>query len=1288
MKNFKVLHTADWHIGSFKGPEKEGVNLRSEDTMNCLRHLVKVAQDEKPDLVLVSGDIFHQAEIWQGRSHKEVLQARGIILELSKVAGHVIVMRGTPNHDSEEAFEELAAHFEFNDHVSVITKPGMVSSPYFDIAVVPGFDRGAFRAAHPGISKEEENVIFSDELGQVVAGMKAMCGGNRASILMSHYTVPGCNTESGQTQFLTQFEPVITQDMLMAADYDLVALGHIHRPQKIQGLKNVYYSGAVNAMNFNDENQERGFWIHNFSLNPVTNRAEYQYSDFHKTPYREFATFHFTDTDITAINLGHMEEVAFNNWKYNGWAADKIVRVLYTCSEKQKRLFNSAVVEKSLYEAGAFYVAGIEAEKIESANRTELSKQEDPETNLVQYLEEKLVPPEKIDSIVEKARPIIAMAKANSSVSEYFGTFVPKEIEVRNYRNYAEQYFSFEDISFCTINGQNGSGKSSLFMDAIVDCLYEEPREGTNTGWIRNDEKARSGSISFTFGLGEKTFRVVRTRTKSGKPTLNLSELLDGEWADRSKERIADTQKEIIRILGMDSLTFKACVLIMQDQYGIFLEAGKEERIGVLSNLLGLGIYGVMEDLTRDQLGALKREIAKRNQTINVHNNTISGYGKPEQEKAEIDALLKDAQEKQAELSKQKEDKSLLLRMQQEAEERRQRVQASVNALTQKKAATEQNITIQTSTIATCDYVLETEAETMAKAARHSELAEMDRELAGAAIAYTARHEELTRLHNQESREEADINRMQMSVDAKRKEINDLILESANDGEVKSKAAEYERIKKQLDEAYEQERAYRACQMELDGAVNEGLRISTAHDSNRRRMEDKLAGYKKQAELLDNVECVDIEHARCGFLSEAISAKKSLNEYPTLMKQDEENYRIQIEPYDTKIEALKAKLAGMENPEKKVSDLQRKCSELKPFTAKLAELNQRESQIALLRATVDNMQSNISEAQKRLAEAKIKASEVEREMAALQDKTDQHRAVTQEMIELSPYLEKVNTYPVIKERKKNAENQKADEIIRLAEIEQELEAARRELAETTGATMDISQLNADVNSINTELETINRTITGYQQTIGSLIQKIAEIEKLTKEVKSLQIEAGKLTEDRSEYELLKSAFSQDGIPHQIIRSLVPKLTEISSSILGQMTGGKMGIEFQTEKVMKSNTNKEVVALDIFIEEYGKSVLPYLSKSGGEKVKASLSVILALAEIKSSSAGIQLGMLFIDEPPFLDSDGIQAYCDALETIQKRYPDLKIMAITHDPTMKARFPQSLDVIKTDEGSKVIY
>ena len=80
----KILHTADWHIGSFKGPERDGVNLRSLDTQKCLEEMVRVAETENPEFALVSGDIFDRAEIWQGRSHKEVLQARNIILGLSK----------------------------------------------------------------------------------------------------------------------------------------------------------------------------------------------------------------------------------------------------------------------------------------------------------------------------------------------------------------------------------------------------------------------------------------------------------------------------------------------------------------------------------------------------------------------------------------------------------------------------------------------------------------------------------------------------------------------------------------------------------------------------------------------------------------------------------------------------------------------------------------------------------------------------------------------------------------------------------------------------------------------------------------------------------------------------------------------------------------------------------------------------------------------------------------------------------------------------------------------------
>ena len=37
-----ILHTADWHIGQFKGPVVDGVNLRLQDTVKCLEYMVEV----------------------------------------------------------------------------------------------------------------------------------------------------------------------------------------------------------------------------------------------------------------------------------------------------------------------------------------------------------------------------------------------------------------------------------------------------------------------------------------------------------------------------------------------------------------------------------------------------------------------------------------------------------------------------------------------------------------------------------------------------------------------------------------------------------------------------------------------------------------------------------------------------------------------------------------------------------------------------------------------------------------------------------------------------------------------------------------------------------------------------------------------------------------------------------------------------------------------------------------------------------------------------------------------
>ena len=1281
----KILHTADWHLGAPRSPYADGVNLRLQDTLKCLAEMLRIAEEERPNYSLVSGDIFDTAEIRQARGHREVLLARKMILRLSEVSGQVVVMRGTPNHDSAEAFEELNAHFEHIDNIHIVTTPQIIPFDDADIAVLPGFDRGVYRAKLPGLSKEEENEVFAQELSNIVLGLKAQCRPDKKNILMAHYTVPGCNTESGQTMMLTQFEPIIPQEALLAAGYDLVALGHIHRPQNLMN-QYWFYSGAINAMNFNDEGQERGFWIHtDMPFGGWDSR-------FFKTPIREFITFDFTDTDITAINLGDMDDVAYNYWRYNGAVKDKIVRIHYRCSAENSKALNKALIERTLLEDGAFMVWEILPDKIdEFANRTELAGATDPEANLIKYLEEKQIEPEKVQELVLKARPIIAEAEANMPTAANTGIFEPVEISVKNYRNYEDETFNFEDITFCTINGQNGAGKSSLFMDAIIDCLYEQPREGIikdDTGrspWLRNDESVRSGAIMFTFRIGEKKYRVTRTRARSGKVTLNIACFMEGEWKDCSKERANDTQQEILNIIGMDSFTFKSCALIMQDQYGLFLQAKPEERVEVLGTLLGLGVYQIMERIAQDKAkvyGAKNRELK---QEVEIHRSTISSFGNPDEElencRTELAGYESRLQTKIAERDKNK----LLLTNQQEAAERRAKLLASITTLQSKKAATGQNRATQQTIIDNCSVILDSRQEIEEKVAEHSALLERERKLDGESALYSAKKREAESFARQVASEQTAIDAYKARVKQKENELS-WVQPTDQDAVIKENVAEYERQKKLLDEAYEQERAYRAVEQKNTEARYALQQIDTRYASDMKNLQLEEDGLKKKAELLSNVECVDISQAKCGFLADAISAKRVLERYPGRYTELNRGYEDRAIPIRQQMADSGKQMAEMLFDAGKVAAVSKRIADLKPYVAKLEAISQRESKVALLKVDLEHLQSNILEAEKRLVEVKLKAAEAERERDQYAKAFEEHIQVLSAITALEPWIEKERQLPVAEERKTTAMSRVLELAAEMAEIDTEIDEKQAEADKEALAMSGIEELVGIVASMNADVDAINALVREKQMKIGALQQKVDQISKLKKEIVDLQKKQTEYAKETADYDTLKVAFSQSGVPHQIIRSVIPQLTATSNSILGQMTSGKMGVEFRLERVLKNG--KEKVSLDIFIEEYGKSVLPYLSKSGGEKVKSSLSVILALAEIKSSSAGIQMGMLFIDEPPFLDGDGIQAYCDSLETIQSRYRNIKIMAITHDPTMKARFPQNLDVVKTERGSKVIY
>lgn len=1283
----RILHSGDWHIGTFAGPEINGQNARMNDICKCLDALVARATIERPDITIIAGDIFHQAKVWADRGLRENRIATFYIRRLSKISP-VVILRGTPNHDSAEQFENLENAFYADDSVHIITKPEMrkiysYSGKAVQIAAVPGFDRGYFRAMHPGLSKEEENAVFTEALENIILGLKAECEAGIPTVLVSHFTIPGCNTESGQTQFFSQFEPVVNPSTLSAADFDLNCFGHIHRPQRVEEAygTNTFYCGAVSALNFNDEGQERGFYIHDINDDRTV------HSEFHALPTREFYTIRLEDEDVEAINEGDTE------WLTKADSCkdfpDKIVRVIYNCTDEHNKAFNKAALEQFLYNNGAFWVQEITPERITiTANKDNLSDENGPEENLRQYFEEKEYSAEKIAAIIEAARPIIAEATERNTAHGNTGIFTPLKIEVKNYRNYREEAFDYSGIRFCTINGENGAGKSSLFMDAMLDALYEEPREGDLTGWICNDPEIRSGAIQFTFSVGERIYRVARTRQKSGKATLNISEMVDGEWQDRSAEKYRDTQNIINEIVGMDSLTFKACALIMQDQYGLFLQADKEARMNILGNVLGLGIYETMEDIAADNLTRRNRDIRTLQERV---NDIISKLPDAEELAAEIKAteanlanFQKNADAKAAEIDSIK----VRFNTKREAAVRATRIQQTIANRALKLETATANKTSQM-LIANGAAATIAEAEAIkAGVAEYEALLEKEKSLTSARDRYDDLLKQRDKLKAEIDSTIAEISRAAIEQERKRTAFGEVAPIIANEDHLKALHAEYEKTKAEL--AYlqratdehialtERENAAKMAYSKLDNQIA----------VERNRLAAELKNLSTRVALLDNSGCPIAEKASCRFLADALEAKEAIPakqaEIEAFDKEAAERLAeaqnsvdlareaVKANNYNPEeINSLKAILRGFEDSEKKYAALDRAKEDAKRLNEEIIALEEK-------RNSLNEKKIGFEEEYNAICASLADAAEA----------ANAYDTLATEIKRARVWLEKEKELSVARERFATADARvtELDEEIKALETEiAELKAEHAHETETAEGAAELEKVVIDAENV---INYLQSEIKIASMKLGALRKKEEDAAADRETVKELNKQTESLGALAAIDEDLKKAFSQDGIPHNVIRSIIPIFESTATAILGQMSGGRMSVEFVTEKLLKSNNKKEVTTLDIIINDAITGRLPYMSRSGGERVKSALSVILALSEIKSTKAGVQLGFLFVDEPPFLDGQGVQSYCDALEAIQSRYASLKIMAITHDPTMKSRFPQSIDVVKTADGSKIIY
>lgn len=376
----KIAQLADCHLGlNYPGPTPLS---RFRDIEAVLEWTADKIIEEQVDVCLIAGDCFKDAKVMLDRASQEIASIVRFLRKLVNANIEVYVISGTPSHDSTASYHLMKEMFS-EDEVSIFTEPGIMytgsTKMELGIAMLPGLNRSMLMTQdeYKGLPVEQVHRVMTEKITMLCQGMAAQMPNDKPKILMAHMTYQGA--DAGFTDLLMQNEPILSKEAV--SSFDLVCLGHIHRPQQIDGK--VFYSGPIERLSFNEENINPGFYIHeilDISDSEWNSRAIAIDSKFIATPARRYVTLDWDEFFVKDF-IESNESFIYQDIK------DSIVRLRYSCSEEIAKQISRKQVEKALYEAGAWFVSEIKSEvsRVDRARDSEVVESLTPIQSLAKW---------------------------------------------------------------------------------------------------------------------------------------------------------------------------------------------------------------------------------------------------------------------------------------------------------------------------------------------------------------------------------------------------------------------------------------------------------------------------------------------------------------------------------------------------------------------------------------------------------------------------------------------------------------------------------------------------------------------------------------------------------------------------------------------------------------------------------------------------------------------------------------------------------------------------------------
>lgn len=254
----KILHTADWHLG--KQLHKSGLE---EDHRLFLEWLAQTIQEHRIDLLLVSGDIFDTAN----PSNQALCQYYGFLKKLIGTGCHVVVTGG--NHDSPgvlNAPRELLHFLDIkvvgNAQENIQDELLHIVSPNGEVVVaaVPYLREADLRKSVSGEGYDDRLSALRQGIRghyEQLARLKNEYFAGLSFIAMGHLYVNGASiSESERDIHVIGGEAAFSADFFPTG-FDYIALGHIHKPQRISNSDFIRYSGSPIPLSFSERNDSK-----------------------------------------------------------------------------------------------------------------------------------------------------------------------------------------------------------------------------------------------------------------------------------------------------------------------------------------------------------------------------------------------------------------------------------------------------------------------------------------------------------------------------------------------------------------------------------------------------------------------------------------------------------------------------------------------------------------------------------------------------------------------------------------------------------------------------------------------------------------------------------------------------------------------------------------------------------------------------------------------------------------------------------------------------------------------